>query len=126
MELLLIPSCHMGPEEIMNSVERNDEKEERPNADVASLGLIFDPMEQMRELLFGAAKRETERQLSVIDGRLAEMRSEYLAHVETLESLLAELARETEKNRSDSILAIGSAISELGDRIKGMAANRKV
>jgi hypothetical protein len=103
----------------------NGGKDEKPNADVASLGLIFDPMEQMRELLFGATKRETERQLSVLEAKLDDVRAELLARCEALDGRLAELARETEKNQADSILAIGGAIAELGDRIRNMAAKRK-
>jgi hypothetical protein len=104
----------------------NGGKEERPNSEVASLGLIFDPMEQMRELLFGATKRETERQLSVLDAKLDEICAELLARVDALDARVAELARETDRNRAESILAIGGAISELGDAVKSMAANRKV
>jgi hypothetical protein len=104
----------------------NSGKEEKPNSEAASLGLIFDPMEQMRELLFGATKRETERQLSVLEAKLDDVRAELLARIESLDNRVSDLARDTEKSQTESILAIGGAISDLGDRIKIMAAKRKV
>jgi hypothetical protein len=93
--------------------------------DMSSVGLMFDPMEQMRELLFGVTKRETERQLSVLEAKLDDTRKEFIARFEALDTLVLELSQEGDKNRLESIADIGGAIAELGDRIKAMGAKGK-
>lgn len=100
-------------------------KDEQRTGDAAPIGMLFDPMEQMRELLFGAAKRETESQLAALDRTIEDMRREFLARFEALESRLVEIAQESEKNRSESVSAIGGAIADLGAAIQNMSANRK-
>jgi hypothetical protein len=108
----------------MNS---NSKEEKQPKADSAPspVGLMFDPMEQMRELLFGATKRETERQIGLLEAKVDEMRKDFLARFEALDSLLLELARDTEKNQAEAILSIGGAISELGDKVKALSTKRR-
>lgn len=105
----------------------NGSYEEKPQQlpDTASIGLMFDPMEQMRELLFGATKRETERQFNVLEARLEETRKEFLARFDALDAAILELSQETEKNRLESFEAIGGAIVELGYIIKAMSEKRK-
>ncbi|HEY8163230.1 MAG: hypothetical protein ACR650_04910 [Methylocystis sp.] len=103
-----------------------DEEKQKRQPDVSPMGLMFDPMEQMRELLFGATKRETERQICVLESKLDETRKDFLARFDALNSLILALAHETEKNRSDSITAIGGALVELGDKIKAMSEKQKV
>lgn len=102
----------------------NDEKPQQL-PDNVSIGLMFDPMEQMRELLFGATKRETERQFNILEAKLEETRREFLTRFEELDSRILELSQETEKNRLETIEAIGGAIVELGYIIKAMSEKRK-
>lgn len=102
-----------------------DAKEEKTHPEVAPIGLMFDPMEQMRELLFGATERETERQISLLEAKADEMRKEFLARFEATDSLLLEMTRELEKAHSESIMAIGAAIIELGERVQSLSKNRK-
>ncbi len=73
-----------------------------------------DPIEQVRELLFGEAKRTTEQNFHALDEKLEAMRADFLARFAALESRLVDLSRETEHNQSASIDAIGSAIAQLG------------
>lgn len=84
-----------------------------------------DPIDQVRELLFGATKRETDNQLSVIETKLEEMRTDFLARFSALEGQLADLARETENSQAEAIEAIGGAIAQLGATIQNMSARRK-
>jgi hypothetical protein len=107
----------------MNDGNSEDKPQQQP--DIASLGLMFDPMEQMRELLFGVTKRETERQIAVLETKLDETRKEFLARFDALDTLVLELANETERNRLDSIGAMGGAIVELGEKIKVMSMKGK-
>jgi hypothetical protein len=105
--------------------DTNEEKQQQ-RSDIASMGLMFDPMEQMRELLFGASKRETERQISLLEGKLDETRKDFLARFEAVNSLILEFAHENEKNRADSVASIGGALVELGEKIKAMSEKQKV
>lgn len=88
-----------------------------------------DPIDQVRELLFGATKRQTDDTIRTVEQRLEhrldEIRSDMLERISVLESRLVELSRDTENNRAASVEAIGSAISQLGATIQSMAAGRK-
>ena len=100
-------------------------KEEKTQPEVASLGLMFDPMEQMRELLFGVTKRETERQIAVLEAKTDEMRKEFLARFEATDSHILEMHRDIEKAHAESLMAIGAAIIEMGERVQALSKRRK-
>ncbi len=100
-------------------------KDEKAGDDEAQGGARVEPIDQVRELLFGATKRETDGQLSVLETRLEELRAEFLARFSELESRLADLARDAEKNQAASVDAIGGAIAQLGATIQNMSARRK-
>lgn len=102
------------------------DKDGKQKADVPSIPMLFDPMEQMRELLFGATKRETDGQLSALEASVDEMRREFLARFEALEARLVEIAAEAETREAKSFEAVGDAISELGAVIKNMSVKRNV
>ncbi len=84
-----------------------------------------DPIDQVRELLFGAAKRETSDQLVMLEQKLETMRKDFNDKLSTLESRLIELGRDVEKNQAASIDAIGGAIASIGATIQTMSARRK-
>ncbi|PPD45901.1 MAG: hypothetical protein CTY15_03360 [Methylocystis sp.] len=101
-------------------------QDEKQKVDIPTIPMLFDPMEQMRELLFGATKRETDGQLNAVDAKVDEMRKEFLARFEALESRLVEVALESQKSQAASLEAIGDAIGELGAAIKKIGAKRDV
>lgn len=103
-----------------------DGKEENHKLDLTPIGMMFDPMEQMRELLFGAAKRETEKELAKLERKLENMREEFSARCDALDARLVEFARDAEKGQAESLQAIGDALAELAERIKAMSGNRNV
>ncbi len=84
-----------------------------------------DPMEQVRELLFGEAKRTHEQNFHALDEKLEAMRADFLGRFTALESRLVDLSRETEDGRAASIDAIGSAIAQLGANVRNLSARRK-
>jgi hypothetical protein len=86
------------------------------NADAANV------IEQVRELLFGDHRRATEGALKGLEDRL-------VALTATVEARLADLERRIEESRAAAdraqdghVQAIGAALNELGDRIKGLVA----
>jgi hypothetical protein len=82
-------------------------------------------MEQVRELLFGEARRSTEQNFASLDAKLEAMRADFLARLAALESRLADVAAETEKNSAASVDAIGAAISQLGATVQNLSVRRK-
>jgi hypothetical protein len=84
-----------------------------------------DPIEQVRDLLFGASKRATEDNLHAIEEKIEAMRADFLSRVASLESRLVDLARDTERDQAASIEAIGGAIAQLGATIQNMSAHKK-
>lgn len=106
---------------------RNDDKkagmsEETGVPDVAAKD---DPIDQVRELLFGSAKRQTDDNIRHVEARLDEMRAEMLDRISVLEARIVEFARETESDRAATVGAIGVAISQLGATIQSMSELRK-
>ncbi|WP_424361988.1 hypothetical protein [Methylocystis parvus] len=103
-----------------------DGKEEQHKIDLTPIGMMFDPMEQMRELLFGATKRETDKELAKLEQKLEAMRNEFAARCDALDARLAEYVRDAQKGQAESLAAIGGALTELGERIKAMSEKTNV
>jgi hypothetical protein len=101
------------------------ESGEGEKIDAASGGSVPDPMEQVRELLFGAAKRSSEQNFQALEEKIEAMRADLLARLAALDVQLAQLARDTEENRAASIHAVGSAIAQLGATVQNLSAQRK-
>jgi hypothetical protein len=93
--------------------------------EAAGVASAPDPIEQVRELLFGEARRTTEQNLQALDEKLEAMRADFLARFAALEGRLIDLSRETEQNQEASIDAIGSAIAQLGATVQNLSLRRK-
>jgi len=85
----------------------------------------LDPMEQVREILFGELKRNAEQTIGALDAKVDAMRAEFLSRFASLESRLNELSRETKQDQAQSIETIGSAIAQLGDSLQSLGRQRK-
>ena len=81
-------------------------------------------IDQVRELLFGHEKRTTDTRLrdldSKMEARLEALHKEMTARFNSVENMLAELARDTENRRLSAISDIGAAISQLGATVQKM------
>jgi hypothetical protein len=77
---------------------------------------------QVRELLFGEHRRSTEGSLKGLEDKLAALTATVEARFSDLERKLVEAKAQTDHARVSGIEAIGAAIVELGDKIKGLAA----
>jgi predicted metal-dependent TIM-barrel fold hydrolase len=82
-------------------------------------------IDQVRELLFGEAKRSTEHGLGALEARIGALTATMEERFSEVESRLAELARDTERAQATAIDEIGSAISQLGATIRNMSGPRK-
>jgi len=97
-----------------------------PSAPVQANG--SDPagvINQVRELLFGEAKRGTEASLSALDAKVDALAVSMRERFSEVESRLADLARETERAQASAIDDIGNAIAQLGASIRNMSGARK-
>jgi hypothetical protein len=77
---------------------------------------------QVRELLFGEHRRSTEGSLKGLEEKLAALTATVEARFADLERRLVEAKAQTDHARESGVEAIGAAIAELGDKIKGLAA----
>ena len=77
-------------------------------------------IEQVRELLFGDHRRSTEGSLKGLEDRIAALTATVEARFADLERRLVETKAETDHARDSGVEAIGAAIAELGDKIKGL------
>jgi hypothetical protein len=77
---------------------------------------------QVRELLFGDHRRSTEGSLKGLEEKLAALTATVEARFADLERKLVEAKEQTDHARVSGVEAIGAAIAELGDKIKGLAA----
>ena len=106
----------------------DNEHYEQPGANAepsAEAAAPLDPaavIEQVRELLFGDQRRATEAAIKGLEDKLAALTATLEARFADLERRIAESRHETETTRDGHIDAIGAALHELGDRIKGLIA----
>ncbi|HMN71468.1 MAG TPA: hypothetical protein PKA55_06320 [Rhodoblastus sp.] len=82
-------------------------------------------IDQVRELLFGAAKRSTEARLDEIDRQIALLRDDMSARFASLEAMLSQQGRDTDSKHNQSIDNIGQAIADLGATIRALGAGGK-
>jgi hypothetical protein len=79
-------------------------------------------VEQVRELLFGEQRRAMEASVRSLEDRFAALTATVEARMADLERRLAESRSEADAAREGHVDAIGVALHELGDRIKGLIA----
>lgn len=77
-------------------------------------------IEQVRELLFGEHRRVTEGSLKGLEDKLAALTATIESRFADLERRLSETRAEHETARDSNVAAIGSALMDLGERIKSL------
>jgi predicted phage gp36 major capsid-like protein len=98
---------------------------DREGAGSGKASLITDPMDQMREYLFGDARRQTEQSVQALDDKIESMRAEFMARFIALEKRLHAVAQESAQTQAESLEVIGSALAELGDALQTRGRQRK-
>ena len=81
-------------------------------------------IDQVRELLFGEARRTTDHRHEDLNTKVDALAAEFRARFDKVEASIAALTRETEVRRLSGIESIGSAIADLGAHIKKLGAPR--
>ena len=77
-------------------------------------------VEQVRELLFGDQRRATEAALKSLEDKLAALTATVEARFADYERRLTESRNEADQAREGHVEAIGAALSDLGERLKGL------
>jgi hypothetical protein len=99
----------------------NDREGVAPN----KVSLISDPMDQMREYLFGDARRQSDESLRALDQKIEAIRLEFLARFNALESRMDEITRINQQAQAQSLDLLGSALTDLGGSLRARAGQPK-
>jgi hypothetical protein len=122
--ILLGRACARKPEVEMDNEQMPPHavqpESEAAQADAAAPLDAAAVVEQVRELLYGDQRRATEAALKSLEDKLAALTATVEARFADLERRLAESRSEADHAREGHVEAIGAAISELGERLKGL------
>jgi len=77
-----------------------------------------DKMQQVRDLLFGEFKRDSDARLAVIEARLRELEQNMHRRLDAIQVSLDTLARDTSANRKQSFDNLAQTIGELGEKVR--------
>lgn len=85
-------------------------------------------IDQVRDLLFGGAQRSIEGNLAGLreemQASLKQMQADFANELTALQAKVADLERDTELKRLDSLKDVGAAITQLGAAISGLGSGR--
>lgn len=85
-------------------------------------------IDQVRDLLFGGAQRSIEGNLAGLreemQASLKQMQADFANELTALQAKVADLERDTEQKRLDSLKDVGTAITQLGAAISGLGSGR--
>lgn len=90
-------------------------------ASSAARMLADEKMEQVRELLFGEYRRQSELQLAAMDARLREMEAVLSRRIGELEVKVEALAGRSIEDRRGAFEELSRSVTELGQRIRDIA-----
>lgn len=77
-----------------------------------------DKMQQIRELLFGETKRESDARIALIEARVRELEQSMHRRLEAIQASIDTLARDVGNDRKRSLEQLAQSISELGDKVR--------
>lgn len=83
---------------------------------------VSEPINQVRDLLFGETQRETSDRLNHIEDRLREIETRLDAKVKYLEEKLFQVEASAKNDTREKTRKIGSAIAQLGEHVKTLGS----
>lgn len=83
--------------------------------------LADEKMEQVRELLFGEYRRQSDLQLAAMDARLREMEAVLNRRIDELQAKVEALASRSTEERRGAFEELSRNVTELGQRIRDIA-----
>lgn len=86
--------------------------------------LVLDPkMDQIRELLFGEFKRDSDARIALIDSRVRELEIGLNRKLDNIQTQLAAIASDLRSDRRTSFKELSESVSELADRISRISGD---
>ena len=80
-------------------------------------------IDQIRKLLFGEFENSNKEKVHAIEQQISELEAENNKRFQALTQRLDELSRDTKQMHQTSMVQLGEAIVELGQRISSMGRN---
>jgi hypothetical protein len=81
-----------------------------------------DKMQQIRELLFGEFKRDSDARLALIEARVRELEQGMHRKLDAIQASLDALSGNVSLDRKRTLDQLAQSISELGDKVRRMGA----
>lgn len=82
---------------------------------------LDDRMEQIRELLYGEFKRDSDARLALLEARVRELESGMHRKLDVIQARLESLATEIKGQRSQSFEDLAAGVDQLGQRIRDLS-----
>lgn len=82
-----------------------------------------DKMHQIRELLFGEFKRDSDARLALIEARVRELEQGMNRKLDAIQASLDALAREVTADRRRGLDQLAQGIAELGEKVRRIGAD---
>lgn len=81
-----------------------------------------DKMQQIRDLLFGEFKRDSDARLALIEARVRELEQGMHRKLDAIQASLAALSTDVTAERRRSLDQLAQSIGELGEKVRRIAA----
>lgn len=101
----------------MSGDDMIDDMDDNPKTDGLVQSTPTDPMDQVRDLLFGQAQKTTDTRIEDIYARLDELNDTFQLRIDVLESKLDDIAVKLSDDRIECMQHIGDSLTSLGKEI---------
>lgn len=88
---------------------------------VARRELTEDKMEQIRDLLYGEFKRDSDARLALLEAHVRELETGLHRKLDALGARLEQMQAEIRSGRNSDLDGISQGLSELGERIRRLS-----
>lgn len=79
---------------------------------------IDDKMEQIRDLLYGEFKRDSDARIALVEARVRELEAGLHRKLDAIQARLDSLASDMKSDRSAAFDELASSVLELGERVR--------
>ncbi|MBS0241670.1 MAG: hypothetical protein JSS20_05790 [Proteobacteria bacterium] len=84
---------------------------------------LEDKMQQIRDLLFGEFKRDSDQRLALVEARVRELESGLHRKLDAIQARLDALASDVSADRRRSLDRLADSIAELGEKVRRIGAD---
>ena len=91
---------------------------------VSQAALRGNPIDQVRELLFGDAQRTNDNRIATLDGAMRAMELRLIERLDGIDRRIDELSQRTKADQASALRSVGAAIEEVGRQITALGAGQ--